>query len=113
LVDGELFTTARDGVSLNVRLTPKASANRIGPVVSDDAGGAILKVAVTEIPEGGKANKALIKLLAKSWRLPKTAISVKRGIKKGHKDRRKTIFIENQAIPDGPDSLLKKLKEDL
>lgn len=76
-----------------MRLTPKASANRIGPVVLDDAGGAVLKVAVTEIPEGGKANKALIKLLAKSWRLPKTAISVKRG----HKDRLKTLFIEGPA----------------
>ena len=104
-----LFTAARGGVSLNVRLTPKASANRVGPIVSNDAGDAVLKVAVTEIPEGGKANKALIKLLAKFWRLPKTAISVK----KGHKDRRKTIFIINQAIPDGPGGLLKKLKEDL
>ncbi len=90
-----------------MRLTPKASANRVGPVVLDDSGAAVLKVAVTEIPEGGKANNALIKLLAKSWRLPKTAIS----LKKGHKDRRKTIFIENQAISNGPDGLLKYLNE--
>jgi len=72
-----LFTAARGGVSLNVRLTPKASANRVGPIVSNDAGDAVLKVAVTEIPEGGKANKALIKfgsdpdnsILGLSWDL--------------------------------------------
>ncbi len=102
MAGGTLFCAARGGVSLEVRLTPKASASRVGPVVSDDAGAKVLKIAVTEIPEGGKANKALIKLLAKSWRLPKTAISVK----KGHKDRRKTLFIEG-----GSQELLKKFEE--
>jgi uncharacterized protein (TIGR00251 family) len=93
LAEGSPFSAVDGGVTLAVRLAPKASENRIGPVALDDAGGAVLKVAVTEIPEGGKANKALIRLLAKSWRLPKTAISVKRG----HKDRRKTLFIEGPA----------------
>ena len=102
MAGGRLFSAARGGVSLDVRLTPKASANRIGPVVLDDAGGAVLKVAVTEIPEGGKANKALMTLLAKSWRLPKTAISVKRG----HKDRLKTLFFEGES-----QELLKKFED--
>lgn len=92
------------GVSLSVRLTPKACANRIGPVVADTDGGAVLKVAVTEVPEGGKANKALIKLLAKTWGLPKTAISVK----KGASGRLKTLFIEGD-----PEQLMKRMPKDL
>ncbi len=84
------FAAAPGGVSVNVRLTPKASRDRIGPVAEDANGGAVLKVQVTAAPEDGKANKALIKLIAKAWRLPKTALSVK----KGAKDRNKTIHIE-------------------
>ncbi|MBC8339786.1 MAG: DUF167 domain-containing protein [Rhodospirillales bacterium] len=88
------WAAADGGVLLSIRLTPNASASRIGPVVTDDAGNTVLKAAVTEIPEDGKANRALIKLLAKSWGLPKTAISLKRG----HKDRLKTLLIENRAF---------------
>lgn len=95
------FQAASGGVSVNVRLTPKASRNRIGPVAADD-GGAVLKVQVTAVPERGKANRALIKLLAKAWRLPKTAFTVK----KGAKDRRKTIHIEG-----GTEDLLERLKD--
>ncbi len=89
---------------MSVRLTPKASENRIGPVVQDSGGGAVLKVAVNQPPVDGKANKALIKLLAKSWGLPKTAISVK----KGASGRRKTLFIEGD-----PEQLIERLTEDL
>ncbi len=89
---------------MSVRLQPKASENRIGPVVPDADGGAVLKVAVTQPPAEGRANKALIKLLAKSWGLPKTAISVKRGAR----DRRKTLFIEGD-----PEYLFERMTEDL
>jgi len=84
------FAAVSGGITLDVRLTPKATHDRIGPLAADADGNVVLKVAVTAPPEDGKANKALIKLLAKSWRLPKGAITVK----KGAKDRRKTLFIE-------------------
>ncbi len=89
---------------MSVRLQPKASENRIGPVVTDADGGAVLKVAVNQPPVEGKANKALIKLLAKSWGLPKTAISVK----KGASGRLKTLFIEGD-----PEQLMKRIPKDL
>ena len=98
------FARVAGGVSVSVRLQPKASENRIGPVVTDSGGGAILKVAVTAAPVEGKANKALIKLLAKSWGLPKTAVSVKRGAS----GRLKTLFIEGD-----PEDLIERLSEDL
>jgi uncharacterized protein len=67
------------GVRLRVRLTPRAGADRIGAVVIDDAGRAALKVHVTAAPEDGKANAALIELLARSWKLPKSAIAIASG----------------------------------
>ncbi len=87
------FAAVPGGVAVNVRLTPKASRDRVGPVAADEDGGAVLKIAVTQPPEKGQANRALIKLVAKSWRLPRTAVSVR----KGAKDRRKTLFVEGDA----------------
>ena len=52
-----------------------------------------LKARVTAPPEDGRANAALIKLLAKTWRLPKSAIT----IVAGQRDRTKTLLIEGDA----------------
>ncbi len=61
---------------LTVKLTPKASKNEIQGWQDDGQGGNILKVSVTAIPEKGKANRALIKLLAKKLKLPASSISI-------------------------------------
>jgi hypothetical protein len=50
-------------------------------------------VTVTAPAEGGKANRALIVLLARAWRLPKTSIDVVAGVH----DRRKTLRISGDA----------------
>ncbi|MBI2585711.1 MAG: DUF167 domain-containing protein [Rhodospirillales bacterium] len=84
------FRAVAGGVLVVVRLTPKAGRSRVGPVVAGADGGGVLKVAVTEAPERGKANAALIGLLAKTWRLPKGAIAVARGAT----DRNKILRIE-------------------
>jgi uncharacterized protein YggU (UPF0235/DUF167 family) len=87
------FAASRQGVSVAVRLTPKAAANRIGPLAETADGGAALKVAVTAAPEHGKANAALLALLAKTWRLPKSALSIAAGAS----DRRKRIHIAGDS----------------
>jgi len=86
------FRAVAGGVLVAVRLTPKAGRTKIGPVVAGADGMGILKVAVTEAPEKGKANAALVRLLAKTWRLPKTAIAVARGTT----DRNKILSIEGE-----------------
>lgn len=64
---------------MSVRVAPRAGRNRIeGPVAEAD-GGIALKVAVTAPPEDGKANDAVIALLAKAWRLPKSGFRVIHG----------------------------------
>lgn len=57
-----------------VRVTPKAAADRI---VEENGQ---LRVYVTTAPEDGKANKAVIALLAKHWGVAKSRLSVVQGI---------------------------------
>ncbi len=92
----------KDGIAVAVRLTPKAKSNRIVGIVarSDDA--VVLKVSVTAAPARGKANAALLALLAKSWRVPKSTLQVVSGAT----DRRKVV-----AVAGDPDTLQRTLED--
>ncbi|MBO9400545.1 DUF167 domain-containing protein [Shimia sp. R9_3] len=61
------------GAEIAVRVTPKASRNA---VVQD---GDVLRVYVTVVPEGGKANAAVAKLLAKTMGVAKSRLTLVRG----------------------------------
>ncbi|MEX2450627.1 MAG: DUF167 domain-containing protein [Rhodospirillales bacterium] len=74
---------------MRILLTPKAAHARIGGLTADAAGAAAIKMAVTAVPENGKANAAMVKALAKTWRVPKTSLAVIAGAK----DRRKTVLV--------------------
>lgn len=80
---------AAGGVTVAVRLTPKGSADRVEGIAAAADGSAALRARVTAAPESGKANAALIKLLAKSWKLPKSTLT----IASGAKDRRKLVHV--------------------
>ncbi len=64
---------------LAVKLTPGASADRIDGWDLDAEGRQVLKVRVRARPVEGEANEALVKLIAKSLGVPKSAVSVQRG----------------------------------
>ena len=70
----DLTHIAETGTENAVRVTPKASRSRV--VVEE--GGAI-RVYITVVPEGGKANAAVVKLLAKALGLPKLRLELVRG----------------------------------
>jgi uncharacterized protein len=73
---------APDGVIVTVKLTPRSRQEAIDGVAEEpsvEGPRPVLKVRVTAAPEGGKANAALIALLAKSWRVPKTAFTIVAG----------------------------------
>ena len=92
---------SRGGVRVSVRVTPRAAATRIDGIrVDRDA--AALKVAVTAPPADGRANAAVIKLLAKTWRLPPSSLSVSAGAAGRHK----TV----EVVGDGP-ALLARLED--
>ena len=86
-------------IRLDIKVTPKASADRVQGWTEDEQGGRVLKIMVTAPPEDGKANKAVIALLAKRLKLPKSAIT----IASGETARRKTLLI------DGDEGLLAQL----
>ncbi len=69
---------------LTIRVQPKASRNDV--IVEGDA----IRVYVTTAPEDGKANKAVVDLLAKRFKLPKRAIE----IVSGERSRTKIVSIE-------------------
>ena len=81
------------GVRLAVKVTPKASRNRLEGCAADADGNGFLKISVTAAPEDGKANKAVIDLLAKELKIAKRAITLVTGAT----DRRKVLFIEGDA----------------
>ena len=76
-------------VRINIRLIPKARCSGISGEALDENGTRYLKVSVTAVPAGDKANRAMIKLLAKEWQLPKSTFSIIQGTT----DRRKVIEI--------------------
>ena len=86
-------SVVQGGVRVAVRLTPKASRDRVEQVVLDSAGQAAIKVSVTAVPEDGKANAALLKLLAKEWKLPRSSMEIVLGAT----DRRKVVLISGDA----------------
>lgn len=83
------FEAVADGVRLALRVTPKASRNAIAGLAATASGGTALKVTVTAVPENGKANEAVVKLLAKAWKLPKTSLTVVAGAT----DRNKIVHV--------------------
>ena len=72
-----------------VRLSPRGRADRLDGIVHSADRGAILKVAVTAPPVDGRANDALLKLLAEEWGLPRRDLT----LVGGGKSRSKSVHI--------------------
>ncbi|MGR3662878.1 MAG: DUF167 domain-containing protein [Paracoccaceae bacterium] len=70
---GELSRLAVPGTEITVRVTPKASRNMIKQVDGT------LRAYVTVVPEDGKANKAVTKLLAEALGVAKSRLTLLRG----------------------------------
>jgi uncharacterized protein (TIGR00251 family) len=85
---------------LSVRLTPNGGRDAIDAWERDAGGGISVKARVSAAPEGGKANKALVALLAKSLKLPKTSIEIVSG---------ETARMKNLRIAADPEVLMEKL----
>ena len=67
------------GVSLQVRLTPKGGRDVVEGWMQGADGAPYLKARVRAVPEGGKANAALIELLAEILSVPKSAVRIAAG----------------------------------
>jgi len=78
-----------EDIILKVYLQPKSSKNEVVGPYRDG-----IKVKVTAPPTEGKANEALIRLLAKEFRVSPPCIE----ILKGHRSREKTLKISGVAL---------------
>ncbi|MBZ3693682.1 DUF167 family protein [Phyllobacterium calauticae] len=94
------FRKERDGVTLFVRLTPKSAKDAVEGVEATDDGRAHLKARVRAVPEDGKANAALEKLLAKWLGIAARDVSIGAGA---------TSRLKQVKISGDPQALAMKL----
>lgn len=76
-----------------LKVTPKAAANRLIGLAADAEGGQVLKVSVTAPADKGKANAAVVKLLAKEWGIAKSDLEILQGTA----SRTKTLLIRGDG----------------
>jgi uncharacterized protein (TIGR00251 family) len=85
-----LKANVRDGaLTLDIVVAPRASRPGLGPVVGDR-----LRVAVAAPPVDGKANAAVIELLAKTLGVPRGAVEIVRG----ETGRKKTVRLRGVTL---------------
>ena len=83
-----------------IRLTPRARADRLDGILRAADGAPLLKASVTAPPADGRANDALLALLAKSWGVPRRDLAIVGGAK----SRNKTVHVAGD-----PAALLRRL----
>ncbi len=87
-----------DLLVLRVKVVPGSSRDRLSGMLGDR-----FKVLVSSPPEGGKANKAVCRLLASKLGLPRSAVSIVSG---------QTHALKDVAITGlSPDLIVRKLGE--
>ncbi|WP_332689071.1 DUF167 family protein [Devosia sp.] len=87
--DPKCYRLSPSGLSLFVRVTPNAGRDAIEGVERRDDNSAVLRLRVSAVPDKGKANAAVVALLAKALGVPKSALSVV----SGETSRLKTIAV--------------------
>jgi hypothetical protein len=81
------------GATLELSVRPSAGRARFGPVL-----GGRLKVEVKAPPEKGKANKELVRVLAKALGVAKRDVAVVRGATARHKTVRVEGEVDRKAL---------------
>ena len=86
----------REGLVLDIRLTPRGGRDALGGVETLSDGRVVLKARVRAAPTEGEANMALIHLLAQEFRLSRSQIE----IVSGQNARLKTVAlrVESDAL---------------
>ena len=73
------LTATSDGLRVAIRVTPRAKFDRLLGIAATADGGRMLKAAVTAPAQDGRANEALLQLLARAWGLPRRSLSIVAG----------------------------------
>jgi hypothetical protein len=88
----KVWRTTATGIELRVRLTPKSSRDQVDGIETR-GDGEILKARVRAVPEDGKANAALVTLVAGWLAVPQRSVE----LVGGGKSRIKTIAVSGDS----------------
>ena len=80
-------------IVIAVHVTPRSGRDEVSGVRADTTGAREVCVRVTAPPDGGKAKKAVCKLVADALSVPKSRVEVA----SGHTARRKRLAVEADA----------------
>ena len=86
------FRIAADGIRIRVVAHPGARHDAVEGLRAEADGGVALRVAVRAAPERGKANEAVIRLLAREWGIPRRSLR----LVSGAGDRRKSFHLSGE-----------------
>ena len=89
------IVAAAGGVRVAVRLTPRGRADRIDGIGRTADGTSALLVSVGAPPADGRANDALLRLLAKEWDVARRDLT----IVSGPKSRNKVVHVAGEPNP--------------
>jgi uncharacterized protein len=82
------FTLTPDGLRVTIHLSPRARFDRLLGIAAAADGGRTLRASVTAPPRDGRANEALLQLLARTWHLPRRDLSIVAGATSRNKNVR-------------------------
>lgn len=77
------------GARLRVRVTPRGGADRIDGIQTDQTGRTVVRVRVRAVPADGEANAAVLSVLSKALKIPRSRLELVAGA--GARD--KTIWV--------------------
>jgi uncharacterized protein (TIGR00251 family) len=98
------LTLTCDGLRVAIRLAPRAKSDRLLGIAAVADGGRALKVSVTAPARDGRANEALLQLLARTWHLPRRDFSIVAGVT----SRSKTV-----RVAGDPHQLIARLSAEI
>ena len=89
----EAWRERADGLLISVRLTPKGGRDAIDGIETLSDGRAVIKARVRAVPEGNKANQALISLFAKALSVSPSMVD----LESGATSRLKTLSVQGDS----------------
>ena len=94
--NSQAFRVVPEGLELYLKVTPNAAHHGLIGIVVRDDGEQRLHIRVGAAPDKGKANKAVIALLAKRLGVPKSKLT----IVSGQQARNKSILVQTENAED-------------
>ena len=93
-MSGPFWRALPEGLDISVRATPRGGRDGVDGVATDAAGAQWLSVRVTAVPDNGKANDAIVKVLAAAFDVRRRDV----GLVSGASARLKRFKIQGDSV---------------